>query len=51
MLGDDRLIDSQERTIDFRNVILVFISNLGSQSLTDPLISPGEKRNGAMSAV
>lgn len=37
--------------VDFRNVILVLTSNLGSQFLTDPLTSPEEKRNEVMSVV
>ena len=51
VLDDGRLTDGQGRTVDFRNVILVLTSNLGSQFLTDPLTSPGEKRNGVMSVV
>ena len=51
VLDDGRLTDGQGRTVDFRNVILVLTSNLGSQFLTDPLTSPEEKRNGVMSLV
>ena len=51
VLDDGRLTDGQGRTVDFRNVILVLTSNLGSQFLTDPLASPEEKRNGVMSVV
>ena len=51
VLDDGRLTDGQGRTVDFRNVILVLTSNLGSQFLTDPLTSPEEKRNGVMSVV
>lgn len=36
VLDDGRLTDGQGRTVDFRNVILVLTSNLGSQFLTDP---------------
>ncbi|NMW81615.1 ATP-dependent chaperone ClpB [Mobiluncus mulieris] len=35
VLDDGRLTDGQGRTVDFRNVILVLTSNLGSQFLTD----------------
>ncbi|GAA1982180.1 ATP-dependent chaperone ClpB [Terrabacter lapilli] len=51
VLDDGRLTDGQGRTVDFRNVILVLTSNLGSQFLTDPLLSPEEKRNEVMAVV
>ena len=51
MLDDGRLTDGQGRTVDFRNVILVLTSNLGSQFLIDPLTSPEEKRKEVMSVV
>ncbi|MDP2014620.1 MAG: AAA family ATPase, partial [Actinomycetota bacterium] len=35
VLDDGRLTDGQGRTVDFRNVILVLTSNLGSQFLVD----------------
>jgi len=35
VLDDGRLTDGQGRTVDFRNVILILTSNLGSQYLTD----------------
>ena len=37
--------------MDFRNVILVLTSNLGSQFLIDPLLSPEEKRKEVMAQV
>ncbi|OFE15295.1 ATP-dependent chaperone ClpB [Humibacillus sp. DSM 29435] len=40
VLDDGRLTDGQGRTVDFRNVILVLTSNLGSQFLTDPTLTP-----------
>jgi ATP-dependent Clp protease ATP-binding subunit ClpB len=51
VLDDGRLTDGQGRTVDFRNVILVLTSNLGSQFLVDPLASDDEKRDAVMSAV
>ena len=36
VLDDGRLTDGQGRTVDFRNVILILTSNLGSQFLVDP---------------
>ena len=51
VLDDGRLTDGQGRTIDFRNVILVLTSNLGSQFLIDPALSPEQKRESVMTAV
>ena len=51
VLDDGRLTDGQGRTVDFRNVILVLTSNLGSQFLIDPLLSPEEKRKEVMAQV
>jgi ATP-dependent Clp protease ATP-binding subunit ClpB len=51
VLDDGRLTDGQGRTVDFRNVILVLTSNLGSQFLVDPVLDPGAKREAVMSAV
>ena len=51
VLDDGRLTDGQGRTVDFRNVILVLTSNLGSQYLVDPMLSADEKREAVMSAV
>jgi ATP-dependent Clp protease ATP-binding subunit ClpB len=51
VLDDGRLTDGQGRTVDFRNVILVLTSNLGSQFLVDPLLDDGSKREAVMSAV
>ena len=39
VLDDGRLTDGQGRTVDFRNVILILTSNLGSSYLVDPTIS------------
>ncbi|MGO1183129.1 MAG: ATP-dependent chaperone ClpB [Micrococcaceae bacterium] len=43
VLDDGRLTDGQGRTVDFRNVILILTSNLGSQFLVEPNLSPEEK--------
>ncbi|MEG0161831.1 MAG: AAA family ATPase, partial [Aurantimicrobium sp.] len=43
VLDDGRLTDGQGRTVDFRNVILILTSNLGSQFLVDPELSWEEK--------
>jgi ATP-dependent Clp protease ATP-binding subunit ClpB len=51
VLDDGRLTDGQGRTVDFRNVILVMTSNLGSQFLIDPTLDPEGRREAVMSAV
>jgi ATP-dependent Clp protease ATP-binding subunit ClpB len=51
VLDDGRLTDGQGRTVDFRNVILVLTSNLGSQFLVEPTLSDDEKREAVMTAV
>jgi ATP-dependent Clp protease ATP-binding subunit ClpB len=51
VLDDGRLTDGQGRTVDFRNVILVLTSNLGSQFLVDPTLDPQAKRNAVMATV
>jgi len=51
LLDDGRLTDGQGRTVDFRNVILVMTSNLGSDFLIDPLMSPEAKHDAVMAAV
>ncbi|BDU11573.1 chaperone protein ClpB [Aurantimicrobium sp. INA4] len=43
VLDDGRLTDGQGHTVDFRNVILILTSNLGSQFLIDPDLSWDEK--------
>lgn len=51
VLDDGRLTDGQGRTVDFRNVILVMTSNLGSQFLTDPLLEGEARRESVMGVV
>ncbi|MGX9899627.1 ATP-dependent chaperone ClpB [Arthrobacter sp. SA17] len=51
VLDDGRLTDGQGRTVDFRNVILVLTSNLGSQFLVDQTLDANAKRNAVMAAV
>ena len=47
VLDDGRLTDGQGRTVDFRNVILILTSNLGSQFITDQDV-PWEQRKQAV---
>ena len=51
VLDDGRLTDGQGRTVDFRNVILVMTSNLGSQFLVDPVTDQETKREQVMATV
>ena len=51
VLDDGRLTDGQGRTVDFRNVILVMTSNLGSQYLVDPLLTPESRKEAVLGVV
>jgi ATP-dependent Clp protease ATP-binding subunit ClpB len=51
VLDDGRLTDGQGRTVDFRNVILIMTSNLGSQFLIDPELTDSQKQEGVMAMV
>jgi len=51
LLDDGRLTDGQGRTVDFRNVILVMTSNLGSDFLIDPTMVTEAKHDAVMAAV
>ncbi|WP_082455933.1 MULTISPECIES: ATP-dependent Clp protease ATP-binding subunit [unclassified Plantibacter] len=51
VLDDGRLTDGQGRTVDFRNVILVLTSNLGSQYLMDASLSLEQKEEAVQQLV
>jgi ATP-dependent Clp protease ATP-binding subunit ClpB len=51
VLDDGRLTDGQGRTVDFRNVVLILTSNLGSTYLVDPLLDEEQKHDSVMSVV
>ncbi|MCZ4500899.1 MAG: ATPase domain protein [Marmoricola sp.] len=51
VLDDGRLTDGQGRTVDFRNVLLILTSNLGSQFLVDPMLSVEAKHESVMGVV
>ncbi|MDN3311291.1 AAA family ATPase [Microbacterium oryzae] len=51
VMDDGRLTDGQGRTVDFKNVILILTSNLGSPILIDPTTSPDAKREQVMMLV
>jgi ATP-dependent Clp protease ATP-binding subunit ClpB len=51
VLDDGRLTDGQGRTVDFKNVILILTSNLGSQFLVDPDLSDEQKDAAVLATV
>ena len=51
VLDDGRLTDGQGRTVDFRNVILILTSNLGSQFLIDPELDDSQKKEAVLTMV
>jgi ATP-dependent Clp protease ATP-binding subunit ClpB len=51
VLDDGRLTDGQGRTVDFKNVILILTSNLGSQFLVDPGLTDAQKQEAVMATV
>ena len=51
VLDDGRLTDGQGRTVDFRNVLLILTSNLGSQFLADQTLPQDKKRDAVMNVV
>ena len=51
VLDDGRLTDGQGRTVDFRNVILIMTSNLGSQYLADQSLDDEAKHDAVMEVV
>lgn len=51
ILDDGRITDSQGRTVDFKNTIIILTSNLGSQYLLDGITPDGEISQEAQAAV
>ena len=51
VLDDGRLTDGQGRTVDFRNVILILTSNMGSQFLIDTSVPFEERKAQVMDVV
>ena len=51
ILDDGRITDSQGRTVDFKNTIIILTSNLGSQHLLDGINADGSISGEAQSAV
>ena len=51
VLDDGRITDSQGRTVDFKNTIIILTSNLGSQYLLEGIGADGEISNDAREQV
>ena len=51
VLDDGRITDSQGRTVDFKNTIIILTSNIGSQYLLEGIDSQGRIRPEAEAAV
>ena len=51
VLDDGRITDSQGRTVDFKNTIIILTSNLGSQALLDGIGPDGEISDAAREQV
>ena len=51
VLDDGRLTDSQGRTVDFRNTVIVMTSNLGSAQIQELVGDPDAQRAAVMDAV
>ncbi len=51
LLDDGRLTDGQGRTVDFRNVVVIMTSNLGSTHILDAALTPDELRERVMNDV
>lgn len=51
ILDDGRITDSQGRTVDCKNTIIIMTSNLGSQLMLEGIEENGEFRNGVQDGV
>ncbi|WP_189189465.1 ATP-dependent chaperone ClpB [Streptomyces albiflavescens] len=51
ILDDGRITDSQGRTVDFRNTVIIMTSNIGSAHLLDGVTADGEIKPDARSLV
>ncbi|SPF32383.1 protein disaggregation chaperone [Syntrophobacter sp. SbD1] len=51
ILDDGRLTDSQGRTIDFKNTVIIMTSNIGSEYLLQGVTSDGQIRENAKASV
>ena len=51
VLDDGRITDSQGRTVDFKNTIIILTSNLGSQFILEGINVNGELEESARAQV
>jgi ATP-dependent Clp protease ATP-binding subunit ClpB len=51
LLDDGRVTDSQGRTVDFKNTVIIMTSNIGSSYLLEGISAQGEIKNTAREAV
>ena len=51
VLDDGRITDGQGRTVDFKNTVIIMTSNLGSQFILAPDLSPTERERRVMEAL
>jgi ATP-dependent Clp protease ATP-binding subunit ClpB len=51
VLDDGRLTDSQGRTVDFRNTVVIMTSNIGSEYLLEGVTADGEVKDDARTMV
>ena len=51
LLDDGRLTDSQGRTVDFKNTVVIMTSNIGSQTLLEGITEDGNIRESAKKKV
>lgn len=51
VLDEGRLTDSQGRTVDFKNTVIIMTSNIGSHALQDSKLSEEKKQEAVMGAL
>ncbi len=51
VLDDGRLTDAQGRTVDFRNIVIIMTSNIGSEYLLEGVTGDGEIKPDAATRV
>ena len=51
VLDDGRITDGQGRTVDFKNTVIIMTSNLGSQFILAPELSPTEREKRVLEAL
>jgi ATP-dependent Clp protease ATP-binding subunit ClpB len=51
VLDDGRITDGQGRTVDFKNTVIIMTSNLGSQFILAPDLTPAERERRVLEAL